>query len=147
MTFPDLTFKSSLRPSQVEVVASANSSANQLERKLYVNAPPGSGKTVLSVPPEARAAPEAPEAWVSAKPTSLFATRDRQEEFPPTRGLPPTSPSMPQQPQPAANRIQHTPMFSERACGRNRQNNVNVIETRADLMHALVVPQTFGRYT
>jgi len=49
MTFPDLTFKSSLRPSQVEVVASANSSANQEERKLYVNAPPGSGKTVTGL--------------------------------------------------------------------------------------------------
>ncbi|MBA62904.1 MAG: DEAD/DEAH box helicase [Planctomycetaceae bacterium] len=49
MTFPDISFKSSLRPSQLEVVNVALEHLNTNNRKLYVNAPPGSGKTVTGL--------------------------------------------------------------------------------------------------
>ena len=49
MAFPAISFKSTLRPSQLEVVSVAETHLAQAERKLYINAPPGSGKTVTGL--------------------------------------------------------------------------------------------------
>ncbi len=49
MAFPAISFKSTLRPSQLEVVSVAETQLAQAERKLYINAPPGSGKTVTGL--------------------------------------------------------------------------------------------------
>tara|TARA_B100000700_G_scaffold86602_1_gene97475 strand:+ start:1755 stop:4589 length:2835 start_codon:yes stop_codon:yes gene_type:complete len=49
MAFPEIAFKSALRPSQQEVVDVALKHVNSGDRKLYVNAPPGSGKTVTGL--------------------------------------------------------------------------------------------------
>ena len=49
MTFPNIKFKGKLRPSQQEVVAVAKQHVVARSNKLYVNAPPGSGKTVTGL--------------------------------------------------------------------------------------------------
>jgi superfamily II DNA or RNA helicase len=49
MSFPDISFKSTLRPSQLEVVNVALDHVSSKNTKLYVNAPPGSGKTVTGL--------------------------------------------------------------------------------------------------
>ena len=49
MAFPAISFKSTLRPSQLDVVSVAETHLAQAERKLYINAPPGSGKTVTGL--------------------------------------------------------------------------------------------------
>ena len=49
MSFPDISFKSTLRPSQLEVVNVALEHLSSNNAKLYVNAPPGSGKTVTGL--------------------------------------------------------------------------------------------------
>jgi len=49
MTFPDIRFRSDLRPSQQEVVETARRQLEQGEHRLHVVAPPGSGKTVVGL--------------------------------------------------------------------------------------------------
>ena len=49
MTFPNIKFKGKLRPSQQEVVAVARQHIASRSNKLYINAPPGSGKTVTGL--------------------------------------------------------------------------------------------------
>ena len=48
-SFPPLTFRGALRPSQAEVVAIANKKLAAGARRLHIVAPPGSGKTVLGL--------------------------------------------------------------------------------------------------
>ena len=47
--FPIITFRGELRPSQKEVVAVAKQNIAAGDQKIYVNAPPGSGKTVTGL--------------------------------------------------------------------------------------------------
>ncbi|MEC9092000.1 MAG: DEAD/DEAH box helicase family protein, partial [Planctomycetota bacterium] len=49
MEFPSIIFKGKLRPSQQEVVSVAKQHIASSSQKLYVNAPPGSGKTVTGL--------------------------------------------------------------------------------------------------
>ena len=48
-SFPPLTFRGTLRPSQADVVAIANKKLAEGARRLHIVAPPGSGKTVLGL--------------------------------------------------------------------------------------------------
>src|SRR6478672_9787784 len=48
-SFPQLTFRGELRPSQMEVVEIARRQLAAGERRLHIVAPPGSGKTVLGL--------------------------------------------------------------------------------------------------
>ena len=48
-SFPSISFSGQLRPSQAEVVEIAQSQLRAGDKKLYVNAPPGSGKTVTGL--------------------------------------------------------------------------------------------------
>ncbi|MCH2181348.1 MAG: DEAD/DEAH box helicase family protein [Mariniblastus sp.] len=49
MNFPDIKFRGELRPSQQEVLAVAQQHVRDQQKKLYINAPPGSGKTVTGL--------------------------------------------------------------------------------------------------
>ncbi len=49
MSFPNIQFSGQLRPSQEEVVTVAKKHKAAGEKKIYVNAPPGSGKTVTGL--------------------------------------------------------------------------------------------------
>ena len=49
MSFPDISFKGQLRPSQNEVVEIARRQLKAGQRRLHIVAPPGSGKTVLGL--------------------------------------------------------------------------------------------------
>ncbi len=49
MQFPDIKFSGQLRPCQQDVVEAALAHRRDGDRKLYVNAPPGSGKTVTGL--------------------------------------------------------------------------------------------------
>src|SRR5262245_36941029 len=48
-SFPSLSFRGTLRPSQAEVVAIAQKKLAEGARRLHIVAPPGSGKTVLGL--------------------------------------------------------------------------------------------------
>lgn len=49
MNFPEIKFRGELRPSQQEVLAVAQQHVRDGQKKLYINAPPGSGKTVTGL--------------------------------------------------------------------------------------------------
>ena len=49
MTFPEIKFSGTLRPTQQEVVSVVNQQLSDDQREFYVVAPPGSGKTVTGL--------------------------------------------------------------------------------------------------